>query len=439
MIWYKGLNISLHSKFIILSFIIILLLFCRALNNAAVGLKSIPAIDVTTLQDVESYHDVGHEEESINTIKDLHIKVAKGDTLINILNYNGISNKEAYNLLSSLKKVYNVRKLYEGQLINLTLEEGPQPKIISLEIEIDPTKKVISIHNDQNNFDSKIIKNIRYKKLKKISHKIEGSLFSSATSNGLSDQVVMNLVNLYSKRINLNRDIKDGSKFEILLEEFVDENGQFSHDGNIIYASLTTKKKIDLYRYVMQNGNEGYFYANGDYANKHSQLQLPLKQVRISSEFGNRRHPISKKVTMHKGVDLVAPTGTPVYSASDGIVEYIGNRGGYGQYIRIKHNDYYSTAYAHLSKFSDNLKVGSSVKTGEVIANSGKTGMATGPHLHYEVLYKNKQIDPMNISSTMKVARLEGSELQRFKSFIVKIHEFVNQDNIENIGDLYSF
>ena len=350
MMLYRRLsNVSLHSKCIVLSCIVIFLLFCRTLNN---NITKIPAIEIPSIQDVED-RNLQHEEETINVINEVQIKVIKGDKFINILGAHGINNKETYTLLSSLGKVYNVSKIYEGQIINITTEGQENPRLISLEIEIDPMKRVICIHNDQGGFDSRIIQNIRHKQLKKLTYNIEGSVFASAIANGLSEQVIMNLASLYNKRINLKRDVRDGSKFEILLEQFVDEDGEFSHYGNVIYASISTNRKqeLKLYRYTTKSGNDGYFYSNGDYVNNKSQLHLPLTNVRISSKFGTRLHPISKKITLHKGVDLVAPIGTPVHSAGDGIVEYIGNRGGYGKYIRIKHNDYYSTAYYYCQIF----------------------------------------------------------------------------------------
>lgn len=119
---------------------------------------------------------------------------------------------------------------------------------------------------------------------------------------------------------------------------------------------------------------------------------------RISSKFGNRKHPIRGKIAFHKGVDYAAKLGTPIHATAEGVIEYIGNNGGYGKYIRIKHTNEYSTCYAHISRFNNNLKLGSKVKQGQVIAYVGSTGAATGPHLHYEVIYKGKHIDPLTLT-----------------------------------------
>lgn len=120
---------------------------------------------------------------------------------------------------------------------------------------------------------------------------------------------------------------------------------------------------------------------------------------RISSKFGNRKHPIHGRMAMHKGVDYAAKLGTPIHAAADGIIEYVGNNGGYGKYIRIRHENNYSTCYAHISKFNADIKSGSKVKQGEVIAYVGSTGAATGPHLHYEIIHNGKHIDPLTVEN----------------------------------------
>ncbi len=121
---------------------------------------------------------------------------------------------------------------------------------------------------------------------------------------------------------------------------------------------------------------------------------------RISSKFGNRKHPIRGKIAFHKGVDYAAKLGTPIHATAEGVIEYIGNNGGYGKYIRIKHTSEYSTCYAHISRFNNNVKLGSKVKQGEVIAYVGSTGAATGPHLHYEIIHNGKHIDPLTVGHT---------------------------------------
>ena len=425
-------HLKQNKKLFFSSCIIILFLFCRGLYHEKLILHEI------TNFNIDDNINLQEEEKHVNNIKDFQVKVIKGDRLIDILEKYKVSKNDIYDLLSSLKTKYNINKIRTGQMIGLTIDNSEKPKLINFEIDIDPIRKIISTHNDHGKFESKIIENIQFKKNIRISQPIKDSLFSTATSNGMPDSLVMNLAYLYNEDLNLNRDIKDGDQFDVIFEQFIDEKGIISHYGNIIYSSLITNKgeKFNIYRYTKKNGLEGYFHENGKYVkSKHYLSGMPLSEIKISSTFGKRYHPIFKKMIYHKGVDFVANIGTPVKSTGDGVIEYVGNRGGYGKYIRIKHNKNYSTAYAHLNKFKYGLKVGSVVQLGEIIAYSGKTGNVTGPHLHYEVLYNNKHIDPMKVEFFTPNTSLEGTELEEFKKFTKKIQvSLKSNDKILNIA-----
>lgn len=407
--------------FFFLSCVVIMFLSIRSIyNDTNLSLSS------SVLED--DIHSPIENEEYVNNIQDIKIKVEKGDRLLDILGRYGINQNDIYELISSVEKKYNVRKIRQGQVINLTIEKnGAETKLIGFEIEIDSVSKLVFTHTDSEAFESQVINYKRFKQIVKMAGPIKGSLFATGVAQGLSTQLIMNLAYLYSDTINLNRDIGNGSEFEIVYEQFVDEKAGISHYGKILYASLVTNKnkKFNIYYYTTLSGFDGYFDDNGYSANKkqHPVLMLPLAEIRVSSSFGKRIHPISKKMSFHKGVDLVVNVGAPIWSTGDGVVEYVGNRGGYGKYIRIKHDEHYSTAYAHLSDFKKNLKVGSVVKSGEVIAYSGKTGNVTGPHLHYEVLYDGKQIDPMKARESVQRFRLIGEDLILFMGRIAKVQK----------------
>lgn len=158
------------------------------------------------------------------------------------------------------------------------------------------------------------------------------------------------------------------------------------------YASKTPENKKEISLNKSQNGKEEIYSKN----RKH--FINPLNgEYRISSKFGNRKHPIHGRIALHKGVDYAAKPGTPIHAVADGVIEYIGNNGGYGKYIRIQHENNYSTCYAHISRFNADVKLGSKVKQGKVIAYVGSTGAATGPHLHYEIIHNGKHIDPLTV------------------------------------------
>ncbi|MGL9718525.1 MAG: M23 family metallopeptidase [Wolbachia sp.] len=266
------------------------------------------------------------------------------------------------------------------------------------------------------------------KRLLFISSNIKSSFFATGIEQGLAQNTVMRLIDIYKDfGVDFKKDIVPESKLEVLFERL--SNNQKTEE-KILYTSLTTNKKATrLYHYKSQNGQEGYFDKGGIGLRGNKAFINPLNgDYRISSKFGNRKHPIRGKIVFHKGVDYAAKFGTPIYAAAEGVIEYIGNNGGYGKYVKIKHKNGYSSCYAHMSKFSSDVKLGSKVKQGQVIAYVGSTGIATGPHLHYEVIYNGKHVDPLTIAHKNKVKLLDH-ELREFKLFVNKIDKTVNKES----------
>lgn len=198
-----------------------------------------------------------------------------------------------------------------------------------------------------------------------------------------------------------------------MYEQFRGENGDVVHQGNIHYAKLTLRDKgVPLYRYTTTKGNLDYFNAKGESVRK-TLMRTPIDGARLSSRFGKRKHPILGYTRMHSGVDFAAPRGTPIYAAGNGTVVQSGRNGGYGNYVRIRHNGTYQTAYAHLSKFARGARRGARVRQGQVIGYVGTTGRSTGPHLHYEVLRNGRQINPRSVRIPSG-EKLKGAELKKF-------------------------
>jgi Membrane proteins related to metalloendopeptidases len=205
----------------------------------------------------------------------------------------------------------------------------------------------------------------------------------------------------------------------MILTKF-DENNIIDYlDINYAIISIAGKE-LEYFKFITSDGYVDYFNREGKNVKK-SLLKTPLDGARLSSNFGMRKHPISGYNKMHKGVDFAAPKGTPIYAGGNGIIEYIGNNGGYGKYIRIRHNNEYKTAYAHLSNYKKGMSRGVRVNQGDVIGFVGSTGNSTGPHLHYEIIYQDKHINPLKLKlPSGKV--LQGEELERFKIEYKKIY-----------------
>ena len=222
---------------------------------------------------------------------------------------------------------------------------------------------------------------------------------------------------MFSFDLDFQRDIKKNTVVSISYEKTYVENASDFSIGDIDYAKIEIgKNNLEYFKFLTNEGFIDYFNREGKNVKK-SILKTPLDGAKISSNFGMRKHPISGFNKMHKGIDFAAPIGTPIYAGGNGIVEYVGRNGGYGKYIRIRHNNEYKTAYAHLSSYKKGISKGVRVNQGEVIGYVGNTGRSTGPHLHYEIIYQNKQINPLTLKlPSGKI--LEGEELKDSKKII---------------------
>jgi len=253
---------------------------------------------------------------------------------------------------------------------------------------------------------------------------IKNGLFADGVDSGISASSMMSMINLYAYDIDFQRDIHSGDKFEMLVETFFDENGKKVKDGAVLYSSIKLQsKQVETYAYKINDRIE-YFDAKGNSVRK-SLLRTPVNGARISSGFGMRRHPILGYSKMHKGVDFAASAGTPILAAGNGTIIYMGIKGGYGNYVQIKHNADYSTAYGHASKFNRKFTSGSKVKQGDVIAYVGSTGRSTGPHLHFELIYKGTQVNPSKVKATSGI-KLVGKDLAKFEATKKDIDKYRN-------------
>ncbi|MEE4379638.1 MAG: peptidoglycan DD-metalloendopeptidase family protein [Candidatus Competibacteraceae bacterium] len=233
---------------------------------------------------------------------------------------------------------------------------------------------------------------------------IKHSFYQSALKAGMSDELIMELVDILKWHIDFASEIKRNDHFTVLYEETY-LAGEKTGNGAIIAAEFDHQGTIHrALRYTNQQGETHYYTAEGQPINRRTFLRTPVDFRRISSHFqANRWHPVLGKKRPHRGVDYAAPRGTPVWAAGDGTVEFVGRQSGYGKVIILRHGQRYSTLYAHLSRFHSGIRKGHSVKQGEVIGYVGSTGLATGPHLHYEFRVDGRHVNPVT-------AKLPGPE-----------------------------
>jgi murein DD-endopeptidase MepM/ murein hydrolase activator NlpD len=351
------------------------------------------------------------------------VTVRRGDTLIDILNRAGIAQAEAHAAVQSLRTVYDPRHLRAGQelLIRAEDESAGTRRLIGLDFDLDFDHAVRVTRGADGRYATAKVDRPQRRDLVHRAGIIDDSLYVSAERAALPHEVIIGLIKLFSWDVDFQRDVRRGDQFETLFEVVSLEDGSADvRGGELLYAALSIDGRLfEGYRFELPDGRVAYFDRSGKSLRKFL-MRTPIDGARLSSGFGMRRHPILGYTLMHKGVDFAAPTGTPIYAAGDGRVEVAKRNGGYGKYVRIRHTGEYSTAYAHMSRFAKGIAPGRRVRQGQVIGYIGTTGRSTGPHLHYEVLRDNAQINPLKIKQAAN-QQLAGADLERFRAEVARI------------------
>ena len=354
------------------------------------------------------------------------IIVSPGDNFIGILTNLGMENKSATNAYNTLKKVYDARNLKAGQHIELTATFDVQSK--SLEaldtLVIEPvrgTKYILQI-NEYDQFEARVEQEKFAYEIKDIKGTVAGNVSASLNKAGVPYKLCGKVTQMFAHLIDFKRDVKKGDTFNVKYEVNKASDGEVVSVGDVIFASFTVNGRTHkLYRYKPRGGTADYYDEKGS-AKKTGLDKKPMamRNARISSLFGYRRHPIYKTTKFHSGVDYAAPRGTAIYASGAGTIEMARYVNGYGNFIKIRHNSEYETAYGHMQKFAAGMRPGVRVKKGQIIGYVGSTGRSTGPHLHFEILRKGQRIDPLKA----KVATgndLTGNQLAEFKRIVKKV------------------
>ncbi len=352
------------------------------------------------------------------------VELGQGDTVAGLLQNAGLNDSDTYYAIKAMGKYVDVRKVQSGQKIDLHFrhDDGGDVQLSRMEMKIDPVKALRLVRKGPDAFEAELLEKELVPRTYARKAKIQTSLYGSAARANIPSSVVAEVIRLYSLNVDFQRDIQPGDTLEVMYEGHETEEGDYARYGDLLYASLSVHgREIPIYRYETQGGMVDYFGPDGMSTRK-TLMKTPIDGARISSGFGMRRHPILGYSKMHKGMDFSAPTGTPIYAAGNGTVEYAGRFSSFGNYIRVKHNGQLKTAYAHLHKIKSGVRVGSRVKQGQIIGYVGTTGRSTGPHLHYEVMVHNKQVNPKSVDLPTG-EQLGGRDLKRFKAMVGNIRQ----------------
>ena len=339
------------------------------------------------------------------------VKVQSGDNLALIFKRKRLSPQMLYNIMALGEDTAILKHIKPGQEIRFLFEDG---QFEALQYDVDLTD-TLYIKKLGDIYSAYLLEKELESKVKTASGTINESLFLAGRRGGLSDNMIMQLINLYGWDIDFAMEVRQGDQFHVVYEErYID--GEKVQDGPILAAEFINRgKSFTSVRYTHADGHSDYYAENGDSMRK-AFLRTPVKFARISSRFSlGRKHPILNRIRAHKGVDYAASTGTPVRATGDGVIKLAARKGGYGKAIIIQHGGRYTTLYGHLSRYRRGIKRGKHVKQGQIIGYVGVTGLATGPHLHYEFRVNGVHRNPLTVKLP-KAMRIPDDLMDEFKS-----------------------
>jgi murein DD-endopeptidase MepM/ murein hydrolase activator NlpD len=349
------------------------------------------------------------------------VTILKGDSLRRIFireklplsNLQLIQKTAQAKLLNSLPAGNSIlyQKDKSGQLIHLVAHLSDE-KLVRVQAT---SPKSFQITSEKPKFDTQLIY---------ASSTIKDSLFVSAKKAGLSNHVITQITEILGSNIDFAIDIKKNDTFHVLFEEKQLYGKKIAKENILALEFNNRGKSVQAIRYQVPKGHPGYFSPEGEGLQK-AYLRTPIESARISSHFGNRKHPVLHRIRAHKGVDYAAPTGTPIKAVSDAKVVFMGTKGGYGKSIELRHSKSHSTFYAHLSRFAPTLRNGTTVAKGQIIGYVGKTGLASGPHLHYEFRINGVHHNPLTVALPRTQA-IAGTYKKDFTNHATKIMALLN-------------
>jgi len=343
------------------------------------------------------------------------VKVLPGETLAEAVQRAGVAPDEARRAVAALAEAMDTVNIQAGMAFEAAVarasDHGRHAQLVSLSVQPSPAHALTLSRS----FDGALsLKQMHEKILDDTvaaNGAIEGSLYESAQKLGATPTITAQVVKLFAHKLDFQRDIQPGDAFRLVFDRRITESGKTVEMGELRYAEL---HGVKFYRFERSGAEPEYFDENGKNI-KGFLLRTPVDGARITSLFGLRRHPILGYTRAHQGIDFGAGAGTPILAAGDGVVAEAGRKGGYGNWLRIRHSGEWSTGYGHISRFAKGVRPGVRVRQGQVVAYVGSSGLATGPHLHYEVFKNARRVNPLSAKVPQGTV-LAGRDLQRFKA-----------------------
>ena len=356
--------------------------------------------------------------------------VKKGDTVTSILRDQGATPDEARAIAATLGARGRDGGLKEGQKLRILMAPaapGPGVRLQPYRVIVanDTTIEAVSALSDIGKYvavDVQSMNTVAEATTDKDDDddddgsgvRLYQSIYETALRNKVPASVIEDMIRIYSYDVDFQRKVQPGNSFDVFYAG-EDEGATITEKTEVLFASLTvggeTKK---YYRFQTPDNSVVDYYDETGKSAKKFLVRKPVNNAIMRSGFGGRRHPILGYVKMHTGVDWATSYGTPIFASGNGVVEKVGPEGGYGKYVRLKHNNGYETAYGHMSAFAKGMEIGKRVRQGQVIGFVGSTGQSTGPHVHYEILVNGRFVDPLRVKLP-RGRSLEGSVMAGFE------------------------
>jgi murein DD-endopeptidase MepM/ murein hydrolase activator NlpD len=395
--------------------------------------------NITVIHKTADDQDDGDDEDAdlLDGSESRVVKVGRGDTLAGIITRAGVEPLQTKAVMAAMDPAFPSQNLKPGQEVRFNLVPAPsdtdamEPVRVSVYgpggvyiAGVSRTRHGDFIATNQANAAADGPNGAQRSQRATL----YTSFFHAAMSQHIPSETIIKLLRVHSYDVDFKRKASPGDSLDVFFDV---PNGSDDRDalGEVLYTAMTVDAQTrSFYRFRTQDGLVDYYDGQGNSAKKFL-MRNPVKGGRYTSGFGPRVHPLLGTVRMHTGVDWAAPLGTPILAGGDGTVETVGREGGYGNYIRIRHANGFTTAYGHLSRYADGLEPGVSVKQGQVIGYVGSSGFSTGPHCHYEILVNSKFVNPMTIQ-VPRGLQLTGHQLTEFQKERRRIDELRQMDPV---------
>ena len=337
--------------------------------------------------------------------------IAPGDTFAGILSDHGLSSAEIRSWQQAAATIHDLDHLQARHSLVLTFARD-QGRLTACDYEVD-RHAVASMRLAHGQIRARMKAMPQLAAVRVMAARVDASLATSATAVGIPPATISELAELFGWEIDLTRDLRPEDEFRIVYAELRDQDGR-ARPGDVLAAEIRSGgRRLSAFRFENERGESEYYDEDG-YPLNRPFLKYPVDFVEISSQFSaSRWHPIWKRARPHRGVDFAAPAGTPVHAVADGVVTFAGRNGEYGNQVGIDHGAPYGSSYSHLQRIARGVRVGGPVRKGQVIGYVGRTGIATGPHLHFMMFKDGDYVDPLRVKIPVD-ERLAGAALKRF-------------------------